>query len=429
MLEMPMNMKPPVILMATILITADMSAAPVTRPSPTSPEPKKPGQLATKEAKTNQLTAGELAANTDLLPLWDPRTPFPSFEEMPDLGVVTHVQVERAQRGGFHFLHESAIAWHGGVLYIGWASHPLCEIETKRDELLRGRTSQDGGLSWETVKTWVSPPLLGGESYNHPVLKEHQGRLWGFFTRWEKKEPRTEIFTLDDAAQTWKPRQAHLPKFIPFTPPRKMRDGNWILGGELFGWRDAAVAISHGDDFARWDVVPIPRSKTVELMFPEATLFERGDELIAICRPKKGDPTAPVSSSRDCGRTWTPLRPSNLPLVASKALCGRLSTGQQYLISNSPAEGRTLLSIAVTAPGGDTFRRIWKIRHQATPVRRLLGSPDEGKTMVGTRTEWSYPAAIEEGGRLYVSYTQGKEDCALSIIPLSTLAVTTAQPE
>jgi hypothetical protein len=42
---------------------------------------------------------------------------------------------------------------------------------------------------------------------------------------------------------------------------------------------------------------------------------------------------------------------------------------------------------------------------------------------VGGNTEWSYPAAIEHDGKLYITYTQGKEDCALSIIPLSALAV------
>jgi hypothetical protein len=43
--------------------------------------------------------------------------------------------------------------------------------------------------------------------------------------------------------------------------------------------------------------------------------------------------------------------------------------------------------------------------------------------MVGNSTEWSYPAAIEHEGKLYVTYTQGKEDCVLSIIPLTALEV------
>ena len=109
--------------------------------------------------------------------------------------------------------------------------------------------------------------------------------------------------------------------------------------------------------------------------------------------------------------------------AASKPLAGTLSTGQHYLVVNNlDAGGRSLLSIAVTAPGGQLFCRVWKIRHQQFPKRRLLGSR-AGGSQVGGTTEWSYPAAAEHDGKLYVSYTHGKEDCALSIIPLTVLAV------
>lgn len=375
--------------------------------------------LAGKDAKLSRLSSVELATDPDALQLWDAKAPFPPYEEMRDLDVVTHVQVERAQRGGYHYLHEPAIAWHNGVLHAGWANHRLFEANEK-DELLRGRRSTDGGLTWSPATTWIAPPSLGGESWNHPVIISHQSKLWGFFTRWEKEVPRAEIFNFDEAKQTWQPMQAHIPGFIPFTPPRKMRDGNWIIGGEL-GWTEAAVAISRGDDFTQWETVKIPRPDTMKLLFPETTLFERGQTLIAICRPRDMK-TAPASVSKDCGRTWTPLSLSNFPLAQSKPLCGRLSTGQQYLITCNLEQGRCLLSIAVTAPGGDTFCRVWKIRHQQTPVRRLLGSPSGKKTHIGGNTEWSYPAAVEHEGKLYVIYTHGKEDCALSIIPVSALA-------
>ena len=58
-----------------------------------------------------------------------------------------------------------------------------------------------------------------------------------------KELPRTEIFTLDEPAKTWRAVKAHIPGFIPFTPSRKMRNGNWIMGGEEH-WYEAAVAIS-----------------------------------------------------------------------------------------------------------------------------------------------------------------------------------------
>lgn len=368
-------------------------------------------------AKPGRVSSVELAASTNLLTLWDPRVPFPEWDAMRDLPVVTHVQVERAQKDGFHYLHEPAIAWHNDVLFAGWANHPKLEVNV-RDEVLRGRTSRDGGFTWSDVSTWIAAPALGGESFNHPVLFRHQDRLWGFFTRWEKERPRTEIFTLDDATGAWKSLGCHIPGFLPFTPPRKMSDGNWILAGELH-WYEAAVAISHGDDFTQWEVVQIPRPAGVTLQFPETTLFERGDELFAICRPKDMK-TAPAAMSRDHGRTWSPLQPSNFPLAASKPLCGRLSNGRQYLITCNLEQGRALLSIAVTDPGGSLFNRIWKIRHQQTPKRRLLGSLT-GTPSVGNYTEWSYPSAVEHDGKLYVLYTQGKEDCALSICPIDRL--------
>jgi predicted neuraminidase len=368
--------------------------------------------------KPRRVSSVELAADPALLPVWDARVPFPSYEEMPDLAAVTHVQVERAQPGGFHYLHESALAWHQGVLHAGWANHPRFEINT-RDEVLRGTTSTDGGLTWQPVRTWAEKPWLGGESFNHPVLFSHAGRLWGFFTRWEKEQPRTEICTWDATAAAWQATGQAIPGFIPFTPPRQMRDGHWIMGGEL-SWYEAAVALSQGDDFTRWKTVQIPRPEEIRLQFPETTLLEQGDKLVALCRPQ-GERTAPASVSADQGRTWSPLRLSNYPLAASKPLCGRLSTGQQYLIANNLEQGRTLLSIAVTAPGGSLFRQVWKIRHQQTPKRRLLGTP-EGKSLAGGNTEWSYPAAVEHDGRLWVIYTQGKEDCALSIIPIRALA-------
>ena len=338
---------------------------------------------------------------------------------MPDLDIVTHVNVEKAMPDGYHYLHETAMAWHHGALYIGWANHRTREMNVK-DELLRGRRSTDGGYTWGPVQTWVTPAPGGTESYNHPAIASHADQLWGFFTHWQNENPNTEIFTLDEASGQWRNRQASIPGFLPFRPPIKMRDGNWIMGGE-YNWYEAGVAISHGDDFTRWDTVRIPQPPGLKLMYPETALIDVGGRLTAILRPH-GTKTAPISTSNDLGRTWTPLQFSNFPLAESQPYSGQLSTGQQYLITNNLEQGRWLLSIAVTRPGGSQFCRIWKIRHQQHPKRRLFGGYGENaSSMVGQPTEWSYPAAIEHEGKLYVSYTQGKEDCVLSIIPVSVL--------
>lgn len=390
--------------------------------------------------------SADIAAEGRLFELWDRSRPFPAVEDMEDLEVVTHVAIERAQPEGFHYLHESAMAWHQGTLHLCWANHRQAEVNIC-DELIRGRQSKDGGLTWSTARTWVARPENGSLGYNQPVLFVRQEKLWGFFVRWDGQmsleqafreglsccekpgvgpQPATELFVYDDERQTWQSQGVAIPGFLPFGPPRKLADGNWILPGELF-WYDAAVALSVGDDWTRWQVVRIPKPDDLELLFPETTLLDQGDRLLAVLRPRHPG-TAPVSQSTDGGRSWTPLQMSNFPLGDSKPFAGRLATGQHYLITCNREAGRHLLSIAVTPPGQRLFSRVWKIRHQEYPRRRHFpGYLVAGKITndcLHAPTEWSYPYSIEHDGKLFISYTQGKEDCVLSIIPVSALAAT-----
>ena len=361
----------------------------------------------------------QISRDTTTFELWDRHIPFSDFDEMCDLDVVTHVVVERAEPEVYHYLHESGIAFHNGALEVVWANHRLHEINTD-NELIRGSSSRDGGYTWSLATIVVEAPTNGSTSFNHPVVASVGAKLWGFFTRWDNERPSTEIFTMDDATRVWTTTRTVIPTFVPFRPPMRMANGNWIVSGESY-WYEAAVAISDGDDFGSWKLVVIPNPHEIELMFAETTIFQRGDQMVAICRPKNPG-NAPVSVSDDFGITWTALEKSNMPVANTQPYCGRLSTGQQYYITSNLEEDRTLMSIALTKPGGEKFERIWKIRHQKYPKVRLFGGWGGG-SRVGQNTEWSYPAAIEHNCNLYVSYTQGKEDCALSIIPVRVLAV------
>lgn len=338
---------------------------------------------------------------------------------MDDLDIVTHISVEKAQADGFKYLHESSIAWHNGRLYAVWANHRDREVNIS-DELIRGKTSDDGGFTWSDAFTIAAPPMEGSASYNHPVIASVDGTLWGFFTRWDHEKPSTEIFTMDNATGAWTTTGTIIPTLVPFSSPMKMANGNWIVSGESF-WYEPAVAISKGDDFSQWDLVVIPRPNDVEILFAETTLLQRGTQLVAICRPKN-DPAAPVAVSDDFGRTWSPLEPSNFPIDTAQPFCHKLSNGQQVLVTNSLEERRHLISIAVTRPNGGKFERIWKLRHQQFPRVRYFGGWGEG-SRAGCTTEWSYPSMIEHDDKLYVVYTQGKEDCCVSIIPMRVLEV------
>jgi hypothetical protein len=383
--------------------------------------------MTSNKLEKSKPTSTELAANKSLFPVWDPEVPFPTIKEMRDLDIVTHVTVERAQPGGYHYLHEATIAWHRDRFYLGWANHPTAETGDY-DELIRGCTSTDA-LHWDKPSIWAMAPLLGATSHNHPLLFSYLDKLYGFFVCWRQEHrPTTELFILDDSTGKWEwQSQSSIPNFVPFCTPQRMDNGNWLIGGENY-WYDAAVLISDGDDLTKWKMVTIPRAEDLKLLYPETAIVNRGNNrLLAICRPQQHTQNVPdawsaqVAESYDGGLTWSEMELSNFPLAPSQPFAGRLSTGQNYLLTNSLDEGRCLMTIAVTGFEGGLFRRIFKLRHQQWPAIRLFG--DGNGSRVGAATEWAYPGAIEHQGNLYITYSQGKEDCVLSIVPIESLAI------
>jgi len=360
--------------------------------------------------------------------LWDSAEEFPHIDRIPLPDQITHIVVARGAQENYHYLHETSLAMHLGVLHVGWANSREKETNVA-DELYRTRYSRDGGRTWSS--TGVIAP--GGENiaHNHGVMAARQDELWTLVARHdEKKLTGMEGFVLDESEMTWHSSGIVARGFIPFDRPQHMPNGNWLVAGET-GFHDGspAVAISNGGDFHHWQVVPIPVSGDMPIRFPETTVMPTSDgRLIAIIRYEdRGAPwneigaTHPhnlwalVSVSEDNGQAWTPATVSNMPLHPSKPFAGRLSTGEGFLIFNVPhpdipAYGRHTLAIAITRPGEPTFCRVWRIRHGQSPVTEFTQHP-----------QWSYPFAIEHEDNLYISYTINKSDCGLSVIPAEAL--------
>ncbi len=374
-----------------------------------------------KTSETAKSTSAELAADKSLIPIWDPSVAFPSPRKMRDLDVVTHVVVERAQAVGYHYLLTAVIMHHRDRFYMGWLNHAEREYDDSSGVVIRGSTSSDA-IHWNKPAIWAQAGLIPqATSFLTPVLFSHHDTLYGFFLCWYKDNPlpATELFILNESTGQWEWQQGSaIPRFHAMGVPERLDNGNWILSGEDH-WDDAAVAISDGDDFTKWRMVTIPRPEEMKLRYPESAIINQGNnKLISFSRPSKTR-TAPVAMSNDGGETWTTLGMSNFPLAKSKPFAGKLTTGHNYLLTNSLEDGRCLLSIALTDANGGLFKHIFKVRHQQWPARRVfvLGT----KNYVGQATEWSYPSAFEYNGNLYVAYSQGKEDCVLSIIPIEAL--------
>ena len=177
------------------------------------------------------------------------------------------------------------------------------------------------------------------------------------------------------------------------------------------------MAISRGDDFTHWDLVVIPAATGLGKIWGESTVIVEEKRILNIAR-YGAKAVALAATSDDCGRTWTPSTPSNLPMATSKPYAGTLSTGQRFLVCTTTGDSggrRSPLTIAVSDPGESVFSKVFVIRHSIFP---------DGPGVSDPRADFSYPYAVEHEGKLYVGYTH-KSHAAneLAVIPIRSLEI------
>ncbi|QHI68529.1 exo-alpha-sialidase [Tichowtungia aerotolerans] len=348
--------------------------------------------------------------------LWDGPALPEHVADLPYVDGLDYVSVHQAVSDGDRFLLGTAIVEHQGVFYANWAASPV--DENSDAERVCGKQSADGGLTWSELEV-IASSCPGELAHSHGAYISHNGELWFFALQFDYssgvRQVNTEAFLLNGKTGRWESRGIVARGGGMVDAPVRMANGNWICGGVYTGFW-ACVFISHGDDFTRWDRVPIPVSKGDKCS--ETTLIVDDGQVTAVMRSSFPG-VAGVSASSDFGRSWTRARASNFPMIRSKVFGGMLSTGQRYLVANvsdgDPMD-RSTLAVAVSRPGGEAFVRMYKIRQGVTYQPVFKGK----HKMPG----WQYPYAYEHDGNLYVIYSLGKEDCELAVIPLSSLEIT-----
>jgi len=354
--------------------------------------------------------------------LWDPAAPLPKRAEALVLeDVEFHViKKQMPDTDGCKWTLGVGLAWHKDKLYASYGFNK--GGENTATEEAHVRVSEDGGATWGTPV--VIDAGAGNLGVSHGVFLSHGGTLWAFMGAFYDafQKTHTRAYALDEATGAWEPRGVVVENgFWPMQEPLKMADGNWIMAGfRVASGYDVkghlpAVAISRGDDFTSWDMVVIPAAPDLGDIWGESTVIVDGTQVMNISR-YSAKPLALVSMSADAGRTWTPASPSNLPMATSKPYAGTLSTGQRFLACTTTANtggGRSPLTIAVSKPGQPLFSKVLVVRHSISD--KTAGVSDK-------RADFSYPYAVEHGGKLYVGYTH-KSHIAneLAVIPVAAL--------
>ncbi|MCC6508872.1 MAG: exo-alpha-sialidase [Pirellulaceae bacterium] len=367
------------------------------------------------------------------VPLWDQRVPLLKTAELPVLKGVRFSVIKPYEfnKDGYRFLHGVGLCFHKGRLYASFGHNK--GGENTDSEEARFCVSDDEGKTWSEVRTIDS--AAGPVGVSHGAFLSHNGTLWAFQGAYTGtiSGVHTRAYVLDETSHQWQPKGTVIESgFWPMQQPQKLDNGNWIMAGLKVGEGDPAiVAISHGDDFTQWDVVPIPKAKALKKMWGESTVIVNGPQITNISR--YGDHAkALVATSEDYGRTWSEMRPSNLPMTTSKPIAGTLSTGQRYLICTTTADcgkRRSPLTIAVSKPGEPHFSKVFVIRHAEYP---------DGPGESNKDAALSYPYAVEHDGQIYVGYSNsgnkstrvgtGRElwnnnSAELAVIPVASLSV------
>lgn len=328
---------------------------------------------------------------------------------------IENINVHTAEEDGYHFLLGASIIKFGDVWVCAYGQ----SLEKENDANTRFACK----YSYDNCKTWSDEVVIadteGEYSRGHGVLYNDGETLWAFCPKakyngtdvFENLDFTMEAYTLSLETMTWTLQGTACDDgFWPLCEPIALSNGTLLIAGLECdsGTDQAAVAIADADDPMNFEMIVIPNESEIKL-WGETTVVDYGDRLVAYVRTRSSG-VAAVSESTDFGRTWSSLALSDMEVSGSKMYGGTLSTGSRYLIYNYGGT-REKLVIAIGNPDGSYgFHNIY-----------LIKSGYEKQSQFGFSKQWAYPYAVEEDGYLYVVYAENKEDCELSIIPISSL--------
>jgi len=154
----------------------------------------------------------------------------------------------------------------------------------------------------------------------------------------------------------------------------------------------------------------------------EPSTFRRPDGvLVRVYRDHHPTHRLYASLSRDGGKNWTVPVPTDIPDSPSRTAVGSLPGGTVFLAGNQlskpfhqasrPHYIRDSLTLALSADGV-AFDRAVAVR-SGSPKIRLPGK--------GKGRGYQYPSAVVVADAIWIMYSIGKEDVAVSRVPLASL--------
>ena len=342
---------------------------------------------------------------------------------------VEHFELYRANPDTGVFSHHAHLGYHDGVFYASWSNH-LTPDEDGPGQRVLGTISKDG-RTWSTpFEVFPSPDkmehkdqrpggdwrylqsvgwaVVDGQAYALAECTESGARGWGRLARHVAPDATLgPVFWLVDIPPE---PVAGLPQFSDLTDPVFTKTAariNRYLADPL---QTRSTEHVNGTSWAfGLDGQPLC----------EPAVYRRGDGvLVKIWRDRGRAKTKRLYASvSTTPGFWWPALQTNIPNCPSKVAVGTLPDGRTYLIGNLVTghdpikyDLRDPLVLALSRDGMN-FDWAASIRHDAPPLRF--------STLRGRG--FAYPSAVVTDDALWVIYSVGKEDVAVSRVPLKIL--------
>jgi hypothetical protein len=353
--------------------------------------------------------------------IWKSDIPYPCQEDMPEPEGIKRLIAHDGREDILPFLHDVAITWFKGFLYVAWYNSTDAEI--CGTSLIRYRRSGDSGNTWSEPFTLVGSLEAENEHYVPATFFPNEGRLYAFVTEMSGKNITTalDLYVMTgDTKIGWEKVSCISGGFITNAPPVPLKNGNYAMGAWI-PMKDETpafpvVLISDGGDIEKpWRISFLydpMRPGAVCIRCPEISLHAEGPYITAYIRNDEGP--SYVFNSYDYAENWQIPRINPMHIGNSKIFAGKLSDGRKYIIYNEERGYfvRTLLVIAVADAGSSFYNRVYKIFNDYEP-------------QIGRGKTWFYPSAYESDSILYIACTlqepKNIRSAVMAKVPIASL--------
>ena len=354
---------------------------------------------------------------------------------------------------GFAYNHHPQITSYHGKLLASWSSGIYNEDEPGQVMLIS--FSEDDGQTWSAPST-VFEKKKGTHNlltYTAEGILNHRDTLIAFCGVYDLEAPyivkqdlifpkapdggllpyqkikttdhRTEIKISVDGGVTWSGSKVIIQDFIPNLKPVKIASGRYIIPGNMSFpytdegpvngiWVKSPIADLPNEfiDAPRWFEITQSKMKA-PFKFCEASLWQMNDHTLrAMLRTDQN--RLAMTSSHDNGDTWTSPVLTDFTDCGSRFEFGRLPDGRFFGITcPKPKSVRTPLVLA-TSNEGINFDQHFVLGDEPATEARIAGRWKYGR--------YGYPSFHIMRGKMYVIYSNNKEDIEILRFPLNELA-------